>query len=185
MSRLPVPETLNFTLVALVVAGVVVFGGTLPGCRSPNGWSGVPIITGLFTALSLLGLAVAFLPRTWKSNVKMALRNIGRQRTRTVTTLVALFIGVFAIGLILALGIGIRDNINSLLSSATANSYNSFVLVSGQDKAAVEPMSSAHISGIKGKLVNTIAEVNPVSVDGRPVGPIIRGSSQGRLFELS
>jgi putative ABC transport system permease protein len=177
VSRLPVPETLNFTLVGVVVAGVVVFGG-LTWLSISNGWSGVPIITGLFTALSLVGLAVAFLPRTWKSNVKMALRNIGRQRTRTVTTLVALFIGVFAIGLILALGIGIRDNINSLLSSATANSYNSFVLVSGQDKAAVDH-ELAHISGIKGKLVNTIAEVNPVSVDGRPVGPIIAGALKG------
>jgi putative ABC transport system permease protein len=175
VSRLPVPETLNLGLIALVVAGLVVFGG-LTWLSISQGWSGIPIMAGLFTALSLVGLIVVFLPRTAKSNVKMALRNIGRQRTRTVTTLVALFIGVFAIGLILALGIGIRDNINSLLS--TGSSYNSFILVSGQDKPAVDHELST-ISGIKGQLVNTIAEVNPVSVDGRPIGPIVAGAVRG------
>ena len=175
ISRLPVPESLNPGFVSLVVGGVVLFGA-ITWLSIANGWSGIPIMSSLFTALSLLGLVVAFLPLTWKSNVKMALRNIGRQKTRTVTTMVALFIGVFAIGLILALGIGIRDNINSLLSTGTT--YNSFVLVNAQDKAAVDT-ELRNISGIKGKLVNTVAQANPVSVDSRPIGPIIQGSISG------
>jgi putative ABC transport system permease protein len=175
ISRLPVPETLNLGLIALVAAGLVVFGG-LTWLSISNGWSGIPIISGLFTALSVVGLVVVFLPRTSKSNVKMALRNIGRQRTRTVSTLVALFIGVFSIGLILALGIGIRNNINSLL--ATSASYNSYILVGAPDKTAVDTELS-HISGIKGKIINTAAQANPVSVDGRPIGPIIQASTKG------
>ncbi len=95
-----------------------------------------------------------------------------------MTTLVALFIGVFAIGLILALGLGIRDNINALLASTAGNSYNSFVLVNSSDKAAVDA-ELKHISGIKGELVNTAAVANPVSVDGRPIGPIVQGALRG------
>ncbi len=175
VSKLPVPESLNLGFVALVAAGAVIFGG-LTWLGIARGWSGIPIMTGLFTALSLLGVVVALVPRNWKSNVKMALRNIGRQRTRTVTTMVALFIGVFAIGLILALGIGIRNDINGLL--ATGSTYNSFIVVNSGDKAAVDN-ELTHIKGLKGELVNTVAQVNPVSVDGRPVGPIIQAASSG------
>ena len=95
-----------------------------------------------------------------------------------MTTLVALFIGVFVIGLILALGIGIRDNINSLLSTGTT--YNSFILVNAPDKAAVDRRAEPGL-GHQGKLVNTTALANPVSVDGRPIGPIIRGRYARRL----
>ena len=77
----------------------------------------VPALGILFLALSLLGIVVVLLPRTWKSNLKMALRNLGRQRARTVTTMVALFIGVFAIGLMLVLGQNIRDKINNALAT--------------------------------------------------------------------
>ncbi|MGO8950507.1 MAG: ABC transporter permease [Ktedonobacterales bacterium] len=174
VSRLPVPESLDVGFISLVAASVVIFGA-LTWLGIANGWAGIPVMTGLFTALSLVGLVVTFLPRTWKAEVKMALRNIGRQRTRTVTTLVALFIGVFAIGLILALGIGIRNDINGLL--ATGSTYNSFIVVNSVDKSAVDKELSK-LSGIKGKLVNTVAQVNPVSVDGRPVGPIIQAASR-------
>jgi len=63
----------------------------------------------LLLIVAAFGFVLVLLPRTWKSNVKMAIRNIGRQRARTVTTLVALFIGVFAIGIILVLGQNIKD----------------------------------------------------------------------------
>ena len=76
-------------------------------------------------AVAALGVVVVLLPRTWKANVKMALRNIGRQKARTVTTLVALFIGVFAIGLILVLGQNIKDQINAALSSQSSTTPSS------------------------------------------------------------
>ncbi len=57
--------------------------------------------------ISRLPVAV-LLPRSWKTHVKLALRNFGRQRGRTVTTEVALFAGIFAVGLILVLGQGLK-----------------------------------------------------------------------------
>ena len=173
ISQLPVPESLTLGFAGLVCAGIVVFGG-LTWLGFTHGWSGIPAMTALFTAISLLGLVVTFLPRSWKSTIKMALRSIGRQRTRTVTTMVALFIGVFAIGLILAIGIGIRNDINGLLSSGTT--YNAFIGVNADDKAAVERELSK-ISGIKGELVNTVASVQPVSVNGQPVSALLNSTS--------
>ncbi len=173
ISRLPVPESLNLGFAGLVCASVVVFGG-LTGLGFTHGWSGIPAMSALFTAISLLGLVVAFVPRTWKSTIKMALRNIGRQRTRTVTTMVALFIGVFAIGLILALGIGIRNDITGLLNSGTT--YNSFITVKAADKAAVDKELSK-LSGIKGELVNTLAPAQPVSVNGQPIDAILQAAA--------
>ena len=68
----------------------------------------------------LLSVVVALAPRTWKANVKLALRNTGRQKARTVTTLLALYIGVFSIGLMLVLGQNITTAINSFLLSGNA-----------------------------------------------------------------
>ncbi len=166
ISKLPVPEGLHWGFLALIGAGLIV---------SILITIVIPALGLLFVALNVLGLIVVFLPRSWKTNVMMALRNIGRQKVRTVTTMVALFIGVFSIGLILALGIGIRDNINSLLSKTTT--YNSFILANAPDKAAVDAQLK-HVQ-VKGKLVNTLALVNPVSVDGQPLGPIIKNASSG------
>jgi putative ABC transport system permease protein len=69
------------------------------------------VIGGIFVlviaVVSRLPVALV-LPRPWKTHVKLALRNFGRQRTRTATTQVALFTGVFAVGLILVLGQGLK-----------------------------------------------------------------------------
>ena len=175
ISHLPVPESLSGGFLALVGAVLVVSVG-ITALSIANNLQVIVVISSLFIVLAVLGLVTVFLPRTWKNNVLMAFRNIGRQKARTVTTLVALFIGVFAIGLILALGIGIRNNINGLLSTTTT--YNSFVLVNAGDKPAVDA-ELKKIKGIKGELINTAAQVNPVSVDGRPIGPIIAGASRG------
>src|SRR5262249_57214545 len=43
-----------------------------------------------------------------KTTLTLALRNLGRGQWRTVTTQSALFVGVFAIGLILVLGQGLQ-----------------------------------------------------------------------------
>jgi predicted lysophospholipase L1 biosynthesis ABC-type transport system permease subunit len=79
------------------------------------------LVAGAALALAVLGgqfalviavvsrLPVAFaLPRPWKTHARLALRNFGRQRARTATTEVALFTGVFAVGLILVLGQGLK-----------------------------------------------------------------------------
>src|SRR5258708_12753750 len=77
----------------------------------------LPGFGGILLAASLLGFVIVLLPRTWKSSTKMALRNIGRQRARTTTTMLALFVGVFAIGLILPLGQDVRATVNNPAAS--------------------------------------------------------------------
>jgi putative ABC transport system permease protein len=82
------------------------------------------ILGGLFALVIAVvsRLPVAFaLPRSWKTHVKLALRNLGRQRARTATTEVALFTGVFAVGLILVLGQGLRAQYSQPSSAIDAS----------------------------------------------------------------
>jgi putative ABC transport system permease protein len=166
ISKLPVLERFRWWYLGLVLVGVLVsLGITL--FSPPFGI--------LFLVLSLFGIVVVLLPRTWKSNVKMALRTVGRQKVRTVTTLVALFIGVFAIGLILVLGQNIKDQINQVLS--TQVTYNSYVIASTTSKADVEAQLQRE-TGIQGQIVNTIARAQPVAINDTPVTKIFANVPQ-------
>jgi predicted lysophospholipase L1 biosynthesis ABC-type transport system permease subunit len=83
------------------------------------------VLSGLF-ALVVAGVSrlpvAALLRRAWKAHVRLALRNFGRQRGRTVTTEVALFSGIFGIGLILVLGQGLMAQF-----SQPSNAIDAFV----------------------------------------------------------
>jgi putative ABC transport system permease protein len=162
VSKLPVLESFRWWYLLLVGLGVAL--AALIALA-------FPALGAIFLVISLLGIVVVLLPRTWKASVKMALRNIGRTRARTVTTLVALFIGIFSIGLILALGQNIKDQVNKALN--TFVTYNSYVVVGVNDKDAVDA-ALARLSGIQGQIVNTVTTVNPVSVDGVGIGDILR-----------
>src|SRR5713226_5534419 len=95
VGKLPVPERFNLRFLGLLLLGVVL--SVLIALA-------LPTFGFLLLALTVVGFVIVLLPRTWKSSTKMALRNIGRQRARTTTTLLALFVGIFTIGLILVLG---------------------------------------------------------------------------------
>src|SRR5258708_3585149 len=112
ISKLPVPERFSVGFLALVMVGVAL---------SVLVFLILPAFGGILLAASLLGFVIVLLPRTWKSSTKMALRNIGRQRARTTTTMLALFVGVFAIGLILALGQDVRDTVNNAAASGPSS----------------------------------------------------------------
>jgi ABC-type antimicrobial peptide transport system permease subunit len=60
------------------------------------------LVVGIMSRLALPG----FIPG--KATITLALRNLGRQRGGTVATQIALFVGVFAVGLILVLGQGLQ-----------------------------------------------------------------------------
>src|SRR6185437_15333049 len=162
ISRLPVPEGLNIWS-ALIAVVLLVAAGALTYY--------IPSIGIMALAVAALVAIVVFMPRTWKSNVKIALRNIGRGRARTVTTLVALFVGVFGIGLILVLGQNIKDQIDTALSSQVT--YNSFLFVNSQNKDEVDEQLRT-IGGIQGQSSNAFAQDVPVAVDGVPIGQIIK-----------
>jgi putative ABC transport system permease protein len=98
----------TYLLVILGSLGIILAGGSL-----------------VYLLAVMVNSFVVFAPRSWKTSVMLAYRNVGRQRLRTTTTLTALFVGVFAIGLILVLGQGIKDAVNSTLS--TLFTHNVFV----------------------------------------------------------
>lgn len=167
ISKLPVPDGFPWWYVLIVLVSLLIAAGLT--------WV-APGFGVLFLMVALGGLIVMFLPRTWKSNVKMALRNIGRQRTRTVTTLIALFVGVFAIGTVLVLGQNIKDQINAALSNNLK--YNSFVLAGVENRVQVEQTLNG-MSGIQSKQENSIAQGLPISVRGVPMAQIVAGAGRG------
>jgi putative ABC transport system permease protein len=183
VGRYPVPERLKWWY--LLGAVVLLALGALLTVTVP-GFGVLILVIGILAAL------VIFLPRTARANTRMALRNLDRQKARTVTTMVALFVGVFAIGLVLTLGLNIRDEINDAFSTQVP--YNSFILAGAQDKTAVDARVS-NLSGVKAKTVNAIAQDVPVAVRDEPIGQLLRGvptaggsesiGRGGALFALS
>jgi putative ABC transport system permease protein len=167
ISKLPVPDGFPWWYVLIVLAGLLVAAGVT--------WV-APGFGVLLLIIAAFGFVLVLLPRTWKSNVKMAIRNIGRQRARTVTTLIALFIGVFAIGIILVLGQNIKDQINQAL--LTNSRYNSFVLAGAANRAQVEQTLKG-ISGIQAQQENSIAQGLPISVNGVPMATVVKDAGRG------
>ncbi len=109
----------------------------------------------------------------------LAYRNLGRQRLRTTTTLTALFVGVFAIGLILILGQGIKDAVNSTLS--TLFTHNVFVVVSPGQKSIIDGRL-AQLKGIDATQTQenpVVPQVYPILVNGRDINTILRAVTKG------
>ncbi len=147
----------TYTLVVLGGIGIVLIGGSL-----------------VYLLATIVNSVVVFTPRSWKTAVMLAYRNLGRQRLRTTTTLTALFVGVFAIGMILILGQGIKDTVNNTLS--TLFTHNVFVVVPPNQKQKVQNQL-ANLKGIdSGKTqVNVVVpQVYPILVAGRDINAILR-----------
>lgn len=128
----------------------------------------------VFLLATLLDGIVMFFPRAWKTPVMLAYRNMGRQRIRTTTTLMALFVGIFAIGLVLILGQGIKDTINSTLSTLFIR--NVFVIVPPSQQSAVTAQLP-HLPGVdKSKtIVNPVArQVYPIFIGGQDLNTLLR-----------
>src|ERR1051326_5233863 len=127
VSKLPVPERFRFNQFILVLLGIAI--AALVSLRLP--------VFGLFLlAAALLGVVIAFLPRSWKVSLKMALRNLDRRRVRTRTTMVALFIGVLSIALVVGLGQALQTQVSASL--AQNQPYNVVALTSGKDTATLQ-----------------------------------------------
>src|SRR5258708_15402017 len=167
ISKLPVPERFSVGFLALVMVGVAL---------SVLVFLILPAFGGILLAASLLGFVIVMLPGTWKSSTKMALRNIGRQRARTTTTMLALFVGVFAIGLILALGQDVRDTVNNAL--ARSLNYNVIAVATNNDANALQSQL-ATIPGITKQKQTLIAATIPVAIDGRPLQDLLKNTGSG------
>ncbi len=154
-----------YVLVVLGGMGIVLLGGAL-----------------VFFLATLVDGIVMFAPRSWKTPVMLAYRNMGRQRIRTTTTLTALFVGVFAIGLILILGQGIKDTINNTLN--TLFTRNVFVIVAPKQKDLVSAQLP-NVTGIDASktIVNPVVQqLYPLVIGGQDVGTVLKKiSSKDKL----
>jgi predicted lysophospholipase L1 biosynthesis ABC-type transport system permease subunit len=159
LSRLPVPDRPTVRYVALVSTAVI---ASLAIVRIET-LRGVGIL-GLTFALA--GYATPFLPRASRLNLRMALRNIGRTQIRTATTLLALLIGVFGVGLILVLGQDLRANLGSVLTSQLP--FN--VIAASTDPGDANTANRLQeIPGVQHLRSGTYAPTSALAIDGRPI----------------
>lgn len=155
VSRWPVPDPRRFgSLVALVPILII----ALLLLRFS------PAFGVLLLVLVAVAGVVAVLPTSARAETQLALRNIGRARLRSATTLVALFVGVFAVGMGLVLGQNIKDFFAS--RAGTVNQDNAYI-IAGSDAA---PQVAARISGlpdVANEVVSLAVPARVVSADGR------------------
>lgn len=166
VSHLPVPERFNFKFIGLIV-----------GCAVVSALIALvlPTFGFLLLVLTLLGFLLVLMPRTWKSNTRMALRNIGRQRARTTTTLLALFVGIFTIGLILVLGQNVRDLVNNSISNVLP--FNVITSANGADTTALQANINT-IPGMKKYEQNYVTGMAPIEINGQQFAQVLRGVPQ-------
>ena len=177
VSKLPVPEHINLKYLALILVGVV---------ASTLVYLAIPVFGILLFAASMLGIVTVLLPRSWKVSTKMALRNIGRQRTRTTTTVLALFIGVFTIGLVLTLGQDLQSQISSLFAQSLT--YNVVATTSGADTTTLQAKFGS-VPGVLKTRTDTFTPALPVAINGQPLQQVLptgsdRQSALGLLSSM-
>ncbi|HEU5440127.1 MAG TPA: FtsX-like permease family protein [Ktedonobacterales bacterium] len=172
LSRLPVhdrPRWWDIPVLAVALAVAVVMLLASPAF-------GMPLL-----ALVLCAALVALLPRSAKAGVRLALRNIGRARLRSASTLVALFAGVFAIGLGFALGQGLKDTFTQLAASGPQAS--AYVLATSAD-APIVRQHLAGAPGLSGQQVNLAAPDRILAVNGVPLAQLLPAGSGDATSQL-
>ncbi|CAA9561014.1 MAG: ABC transporter, fused permease protein [uncultured Thermomicrobiales bacterium] len=166
IGRLPVPERYSLPYLLLVTGAfalALALAVLVPDLR------GIGILLAIATGL---GYVIVLLPREWKINTKMAFRNVGRARGRVTTTLLALFIGVFAVGLVLVLGQGIRETVNGFIAQQIR--YNVIALAPRPQLEAFNRALDAAGRDVKARQTNEVAiGTQPAAVNGGPIGPLV------------
>jgi putative ABC transport system permease protein len=157
VSKLPVPEHVHFIQVLPLLLGIGVSVLLYPF---------VPIFGIVLLLLTLLGVSLVFLPKRQKVNVKMALRNLGRRRARTTATLLAMFIGIYGIGLTVGIGQDLRSVIIDTLKQYTP--YNIVVTTTGNDTKALATHLNS-IPGLNGSRQDPFTATIPVAINGQPI----------------
>ena len=171
VGALPVPERprLGFFI---VVTGATALAALV--ARSQHALGAVLLV------VTASGYLVVVLPRRMKTSLKLALRSLGRARGRTSSTLVALFVGVFTIGLILVLGQDISAKIDDSLN--TLSSFNVFAIAPQREAQTVRSLAPA-LPGIQDHTVTDDVAVSPQKLDGVPLSQVVQrptGPNQAR-----
>lgn len=165
VGKLPVPEHVQIMHILLVLLGLAI---------ALLIYQFLPVFGIFLLMIALLGVVVPFLPKQWKVNVKMALRNLNRRRARTTTTLLALFIGIYGLGV----DIGFGQDLSSLIGNTLAQNtpYNLVATTTGKDADTLR----AHIDGIRGVSASRedpYTMTLPLAINGQPTKQIIPGSA--------
>jgi predicted lysophospholipase L1 biosynthesis ABC-type transport system permease subunit len=192
------PVTLLVVLGAGVVLGLLTVGFSLvawllsrwrvPDLRHPGTLLPYPpvLLVGMvllrlspgFGALVLVlvgaALLVAVLPKAGRAETQLALRNIGRARVRSATTLAALFVGVFAVGLGLVLGQNLKYFIYA--RGSAVNQDNAYILSSSREAPQVEAAIS-RLGDAQNVVISLAAPARVLAINGRPLPPT--GSQTG------
>ncbi|HEX4208006.1 MAG TPA: FtsX-like permease family protein [Ktedonobacteraceae bacterium] len=160
LSKLPVPERFSFGFIALVLAGIV---------ASVMLYLFLPVFGVILLIVVLIGVAFALAPLSWKVSMRLALRNIGRRRTRTTTTIVALFVGIFTIGLVVALGQDLQAKIGKAFSQGQ---YNVLTVTSGTDSSALHSQLNT-IPGLSQSQQDIFSPVIPLAINATPLQQVL------------
>ena len=172
ISLLPVPEHFSWWYLLLVSAAVAISVGITifaPGFGA------------LLVVATVLGYLIVLLPRTWKANVKLSFRNMGRQKTRTVTTMLALFVGVFAIGLILALGQDISAKLQTGIT--TQLPYNVIAGLPATQRQQIDAQLSK-LPGLQKHMVVNLAQFSPECVNNKPITTFLTPTTDRDILGL-
>lgn len=171
VSFLPVPEKYSpwyliiVTIMTLLMAG---FTYLSPGI-------------GIFPLIvAIMGYLIVIMPKGWKINLKMSLRNLGRQRGRSVMTMVAMFVGVFSIALVLVLTQNLRDKIDQAIG--TTLSFNVLAEVPITQTATYNGIV-ATLPGLRTHRETIGSVMIPVAIKGTPIADVI--ASAPKSFSLT
>ncbi|HVA21946.1 MAG TPA: FtsX-like permease family protein [Candidatus Micrarchaeia archaeon] len=177
VGHLPVPERYSVRHLALVTVALLV---AVAVARVPV----LRAVGAVLIAIALLGYVVVVLPRPFKVVARMALRNLERQRARTATTAVALFVGVFAVGLILIIGTDLRSDLNGFLTKDATD--NVFAVAPLRDSAGLVRAATRY-PGVP-QQTSLAVQVQALTVDGKPLRSVLAtihdGAEQAVLGQL-
>jgi putative ABC transport system permease protein len=163
--------TVGLVLLLAVLFGVlasVVLNSALWGASATAGAFVALGVLSLFFLLIVLLLSALPIPRL--INVKMALRNLARQRARTTITLLALFAGIFAVGLIAIVGQDVRQSVNAAIASSLK--YNVLVSAPTNLRGTLDT-TVQHLSGVEASTVSLVGNAEPVTIDGTPIAQLL------------
>ena len=165
-ARIPHPPCLR--CLAGSVAGACLVAGALARMVAPA--LGV-----LCLLVTLTCATMVYPPPKANAHVRMALRNIGRSRLRSVFLLMVVFIGMFCTGVVLVMGAYARAELQAV--PVTFVKYNSFVLARDTQRQAVESALS-RLPDVQASVVNAVAQVVPIAVETTPFAVYLRGAPE-------
>jgi putative ABC transport system permease protein len=176
----------GLTILALaIVMGIVAAFFIGFGRPVLNVFIGIGMGIGVLIALTFLTLLfvgvvwiISKLPTLRLLTLRLALRNMTRQKRRMASTLLALCIGILAVGSIAIIAQNIKADIG--LAAAKDNSFNAVIF------SSLKPGRVAQISHVVDQLPGIVdreyagvsTDATLANVDGRPVRPLLEAAAR-------